>query len=126
MVTVEAFIAANRFGLGARPGKLEDIARDPRAWIASQILGSHSIPVPLSAMPPSHQTFKAIHEARIMGPQNLKRMARQNFRRTMFREINARAKAMIESRQSFRERMVLFWANHFTVSSTRFAVGRCL
>ena len=123
MSTVEAFIAANRFGLGARPGELEDIARDPRAWIVSQISGAHSIPAPLTSMPPSHETLKAIHEARIMGPQNLKRMARQNFRRTMFREINGRAKAMIESRQSFRERMVLFWANHFTVSSTRFTVG---
>ena len=123
MASVEAFIAANRFGLGARPGELDEIARDPRVWIASQISGVHEIPAALRDMPPSHDTLKTIHEARMQGSQALRSMARRNFRQIMFREINARARAMIQSRQSFRERMVLFWANHFTVSATRSTVG---
>ena len=52
MSTLDAFIAANRFGLGARPGELADIARDPRGWIASQISTSPSIPDALADMPP--------------------------------------------------------------------------
>ena len=33
----ETVIAANRFGLGARPGDLEIIDRDPRSWLLEQI-----------------------------------------------------------------------------------------
>ncbi len=123
MSTVDAFIAANRFGLGARPGELADIARDPRGWIANQISTSPSIPDALADMPPSHQTLIMIHEARVQGPKQLRKMARQKFRRIMIGEIIARTLAMVQSEHSFRERLVLFWSNHFTVSATRFSVG---
>src|SRR5262249_16130144 len=33
-------IAANRFGLGARPGELASISGDPRGWLAQQLKGS--------------------------------------------------------------------------------------
>ena len=32
-------IAANRFGLGARPGELVSIGRDPRGWLTAQLKG---------------------------------------------------------------------------------------
>ncbi len=123
MSTVDAFIAANRFGLGARPGELADIARDPRGWIASQISTSPSIPDALADMPPSHETLVMIHEARVQGPKQLRKIARRKFRRIMIGEIIARTLAMVQSEHSFRERLVLFWSNHFTVSATRFSVG---
>ena len=36
-------IAANRFGLGARPGDLDHIRPDPRGWLSAQLSG----PAPL-------------------------------------------------------------------------------
>ncbi|OBX35812.1 hypothetical protein A8U91_00146 [Halomonas elongata] len=32
-----AIIAANRFGLGARPGELQEIAHDPKEWVLAQL-----------------------------------------------------------------------------------------
>jgi len=94
-----------------------------RVWIASQISTSPSIPDALADMPPSHETLVMIHEARVQGSNQLRKMARQEFRRIMIGEIIARTHAMVQSEHSFRERLVLFWSNHFTVSATRFSVG---
>jgi uncharacterized protein (DUF1800 family) len=35
--SLDATIAVNRFGLGARPGEIEDAKRDPRGWLRAQI-----------------------------------------------------------------------------------------
>ena len=32
-------IAANRFGLGARPGELASLSGDPRGWLTAQLKG---------------------------------------------------------------------------------------
>src|SRR5262245_42692186 len=32
-------IAANRFGLGARPGEIASIGSDPRSWLTAQLKG---------------------------------------------------------------------------------------
>ena len=37
MLTKDAAIAANRFGLGARPGDAREIGRDPKGWLEAQI-----------------------------------------------------------------------------------------
>jgi uncharacterized protein (DUF1800 family) len=121
--TVEAFIAANRFGLGARPGELRIIAGDPRGWIGAQIAPRPALPGALADLPPSHETLTRIHEARVEGPKELRKMAREEFRALFMRETAARARAMLRTEQAFRERMVMFWSNHFTVSATRFTVG---
>ena len=39
----DAAIAANRFGLGARPGDLERIAGDPRGWLRAQLTDRKSV-----------------------------------------------------------------------------------
>jgi uncharacterized protein (DUF1800 family) len=41
-----AFIAVNRFGLGARPGDVAAIAGNPQAWVMEQILRGRTDPVP--------------------------------------------------------------------------------
>lgn len=123
MTATEGFIAANRFGLGARPGELWAISRDPRAWVSSQISMPHQIPAPLSAMPPSSETIRKIHEVRIEGQDAIRAAMRSTFRPLMIKELHARTMAMVQSEHSFRERMVAFWSNHFTVSATRFTVG---
>jgi uncharacterized protein (DUF1800 family) len=51
MALHDAVIAANRFGLGARPGELKAIAGDPRGWLKSQLTPENALPAPLAALP---------------------------------------------------------------------------
>ncbi len=37
MVSVQAVIAANRFGLGTRPGELDEISQDHEGWLLAQL-----------------------------------------------------------------------------------------
>src|SRR6187551_1004342 len=37
--SLAAAIAANRFGLGARPGELANVERDPQGWLRRQLEG---------------------------------------------------------------------------------------
>jgi uncharacterized protein (DUF1800 family) len=41
---VSAFIAANRFGLGAGPGELAEASIDPKAWLKSQLAAAPETP----------------------------------------------------------------------------------
>jgi uncharacterized protein (DUF1800 family) len=47
----DAAIAANRFGLGARPGELARIQADPRGWLRAQLAPEAALPAPLAALP---------------------------------------------------------------------------
>jgi uncharacterized protein (DUF1800 family) len=47
----DAAIAANRFGMGARPGDLKQIAGDPRGWLKAQLTAETSVPAPMAALP---------------------------------------------------------------------------
>ena len=47
----ETVIAANRFGLGARPGDLESIDRDPKAWLLDQVQGEPKMPPGFRRLP---------------------------------------------------------------------------
>src|SRR5580704_3891079 len=47
----EAAIAANRFGLGARPGDLKAIAGDPRGWLKAQLTPEAGLPAPMQTLP---------------------------------------------------------------------------
>ncbi len=51
MSIVDAAIALNRFGLGARPGEIETVAGDPRGWLTAQLTPEASPPAPLAALP---------------------------------------------------------------------------
>ncbi len=50
-----AAIAANRFGLGARPGDLAAIAGDPRGWLLAQLRPETGLPATLRALPSTAQ-----------------------------------------------------------------------
>src|SRR4051812_18369617 len=45
-----AVIAANRFGLGARPGELAAIGADPKAWLKAQLAPAYAMPASISAL----------------------------------------------------------------------------
>ncbi|HEY0106587.1 MAG TPA: DUF1800 domain-containing protein [Rhizomicrobium sp.] len=50
-MTIEGVIAANRFGLGARPGQVAAISGDPKGWLLSQLTPETELPLPLATLP---------------------------------------------------------------------------
>ena len=113
-----ASIAANRFGFGARPGELDAIAQDPRAWLSRQLAaeapqatGTPAWPAQLAEFLQARREKKEDIDAAKMMRQKLV----QDFRA-------AAAQRTIDAANSatpFRERLVQFWSNHFTVSVQR-------
>jgi uncharacterized protein (DUF1800 family) len=122
-MSAEAFIAANRFGLGPRPGELAQIGRDPRGWLRAQVTGSPEIPADLIGLPPASDTVAKFLKARRAGQEAVMALFREQLRDRFREEVEARALAMVRSKTSFVERLVAFWANHFTVSGARFFVA---
>ena len=57
MSTVDAFIAANRFGLGAKCIGLAGIADEPRTWLLSQLETADGAIAHLSGMPDSQSVL---------------------------------------------------------------------
>ena len=50
-MTIQGVIAANRFGLGARPGDVARISGDPKAWLLAQLTPERELPAPLRSLP---------------------------------------------------------------------------
>lgn len=117
-------IALTRFGLGARPGERVAVAKDPESWLKDQTK-PRSADMPASkGVLFSAEGFRKIRMAR----QDLRRAAdggdakkAGDFLKTLRPYYAADVKAKVEhavtTTASFRERMVLFWSNHFTVSA---------
>lgn len=111
--------ALNRFGLGRRG--IEPLPSDPAAWLAEQLDGQD--PRLATPEPSAATAFAAIakEDAYNRNPEG----PRPEFIGTRFRADLAAAMAhAIGTDRPFRERLVLFWANHFTVSAR--AGGRVL
>ena len=69
MVPIDAAIAANRFGLGARPrDELEHIGRDPRGWLRDQIQTEAALAPELAGLPDSAEILRKFQDFR-SGPQ---------------------------------------------------------
>jgi uncharacterized protein (DUF1800 family) len=64
MLTAAAAIAANRFGLGARPGDAEAIGSDPRGWLASQLEAPRRARSP-APQPASAAVLEEVRELRL-------------------------------------------------------------
>src|ERR1700710_726651 len=50
-MTIQGVIAANRFGLGAKPGEVSRISGDPKAWLLAQLTPERDLPAPLRSLP---------------------------------------------------------------------------
>lgn len=111
----EAFIAANRFGLGLRPGELGPLSGDPRAWLLAQIESPHASPQDLHGLPTAAARVAEFLRAR-KRKGDLAAMVRRSFREDYMREAGLRSLAAVRSETPFLERLVAFWSNHFTVS----------
>src|SRR5476651_728780 len=51
IMSLQSVIAANRFGLGAKPGDVARIAGDPKGWLLAQLTPETELPAPLYALP---------------------------------------------------------------------------
>ena len=113
--------AAIRFGLGLRAG--ETPPADPLAWLEGQLARQDAPPHPVgfATLPGPREglaAFQADRAAQARGePQP--NQAGQLFRA----EAMAQAELLVTTEASFRERLVQFWANHFTCSRRAGRVG---
>ncbi len=134
---LDAVIAANRFGLGARPGELQKIQGDVRGWLKSQVKGARELPAAITSLPPSNQVFQeqvqAIMERRAAqkaaaGSDSDPAAPKPGARRGVIldrylAQVSARYQLATHTEESFRERLVHFWSNHFAVSMDKIAVA---
>ena len=126
MLTKDAFVALNRFGLGIGPEDGRRVGRDPARWLKAQTLSPAALPAPLKSFPSSAEVLADIHRARLEGSEQLKKTTGQHYRKRFVAELLARAETAVTSPEPFRERMVLFWSNHFTVARSKAIIGPTL
>jgi uncharacterized protein (DUF1800 family) len=126
-MSLEGAIAANRFGLGARPDETERASRNPRAWLLSQLDGAAEQPQALDG-----QSLKdgGALVADMVRYQRERAMARRNDEQSdpvkaffkdrvglYMKEMAARFALGFTTERPFAERWVRFWSNHFVVSA---------
>ena len=127
----KTMIATNRFGLGARPGEAAQAASDPQAWLLAQLESKNASEFQATGLKPSDQAAREYFEfqaakrkakkeasAKAEGENN-PRPGMNNPRSILVSEIEARTRFAVTTSNPFRERLVRFWSNHFTVSTTR-------
>ncbi len=132
--SLETVIAVTRFGLGARPQELQTASADPRGWLKSQIRkqGADQPKGHLPDTPDRVATlFTLRDEIKDLKPEKSDRDVKpEDFKgerkdiilpmlEGVRDEIFARTVLAAETAAPFRERWTLFWANHFTVSSSK-------
>ena len=61
-MTIQGVIAANRFGLGAKPGEVAHISGDPKAWLLAQLTPERDLPEPLRALPSTVDDMSAFFQ----------------------------------------------------------------
>ncbi len=116
----QALIAAHRLGLGARPGDLEPgtpLVADPRRWLHDQ-LAPGELPTELRALAPVTERVAALLASRSAGRQGRQKL-RAAHREVHRQEAIARTLAGVNSARPFRERLVRFFSNLLTVSTSR-------
>lgn len=124
-------IAANRFGLGARPGELAQIGSDPKGWLRAQLAGGPPL-VTGSQLRSSAETLArgldvrnelraAKRAALVEGAATAEQAAAlmkvaQVYRPVYIAEASARFRQAVTTERPFVERLTYFWTNHFAVS----------
>lgn len=133
LALTDATIAANRFGLGARPGELARVAAAPRDWLLAQLQAPAALPQALQGLPdsPAYASqfadwLVARRRARRAGDGSADEAVasfRETFRDDLLAEIAARGRVQVETQSPFLERLTRFWANHFAVSADKVQVS---
>jgi len=142
MLTKEAAIAANRFGLGARPGDGRAIGREAKGWLESQL--DRTAAARPAGTPESARVLAEARDLRAV--RQVVEQVRANLARRdddsaappspgideqAIRELGAfirehyvaqtteRHRLALTTDRPFVERLVHFWSNHFAVSADK-------
>lgn len=133
-ISTQAAIAANRFGFGARPGELLNIASDPRGALLAQVQSPYRAPPALAGLSSGSDILATFLAARAERAAERKAAARNaaagapdeiakvtdGVRKQLLphylAQAAARTRIAVTSDAAFRERLVHFWSNHFAVS----------
>jgi uncharacterized protein (DUF1800 family) len=129
--TIAAVIAANRFGLGARPGELALIGGDAHEWLRSQLRGPPPVLAAADLRPSSQILAQALDLRRDIqaqrkalaagsaasGVEDPAQKRLPQFLRPLYAaEVTARMQHAVATERPFLERLTQFWTNHFAIS----------
>jgi len=127
--SIASAIAANRFGLGARPGELALIGGDAHEWLRAQLRA----PAPALAAPGLSSSAQILAQALELrresraqrkaqsagsagAPEDTVQRLPQYLRPIYTLEVTARLQHAVSTERPFLERLTQFWANHFAIS----------
>jgi uncharacterized protein (DUF1800 family) len=126
-----AFVALNRFGFGWRPGL--ELPERPRAWLRAQLNGTDTFDS--SGLPDTAAALQVVADQFAMralrdkqesaGATEADKAATHPVGELVKREANALMGQALMTEAPFRERLVWFWANHFTVSAKSLVSAGC-
>ena len=130
--TFASVIAANRFGLGARPGELALIGSDAREWLRAQLRAPPPVLGAADLLPSAQILAQALELRREMQAQRkqaatagsagngvedpAQKRLPQFLRPIYATEVTARLQHAVATERPFLERLTQFWSNHFAVS----------
>jgi uncharacterized protein (DUF1800 family) len=134
-------VAANRFGLGARPGELAQIRSQPRDWLRAQLAGGPPLVTGTDLRSSAETLARALDVRRELRaakrtaaaerissspdsadlPNQANAVAAfmkvgQVYRPVYVAEASARFSQGVSTDRPFVERLTYFWTNHFAVS----------
>jgi uncharacterized protein (DUF1800 family) len=135
-----AAIAANRFGLGAKPGELAAVGADARGWLKAQLKGKPPV-LSGAGLEPASKTLGQVLDLRQerLEQRREKRTDMKSgqadpalknaavkiaaiYRPVYLAESVARFSHAVSTDRPFLERLTQFWTNHFAVSVDKNAV----
>ena len=127
--SIASAIAANRFGLGARPGELALIGGESHEWLRAQLRApapALSAPGLRSSAQILAQALELRRESRAQrnvqsaasarAPEDGVQRLPQYLRPIYTLEVTARLQHAVSTERPFLERLTQFWANHFAIS----------
>lgn len=123
MSSPTAISAANRFGLGARPGEIAGMG-DAQAWLLGQLHGDGGasrfagLPSSLDYLRDEDQALRQRRQDKQAGLAKGQGQAklRMEYRKSQSSELAARYRSAVDTPAGFAERLVRFWSNHFAIS----------
>ncbi|MGO9802224.1 MAG: DUF1800 domain-containing protein [Steroidobacteraceae bacterium] len=121
MQQLSSTIAANRFGLGARPGDLEAIGGDGRDWLRAQLAAAAPVLTDEGLQPSTEilgQAFALQREIQLerRSGGDVQQKLPQFLKPIYATEARARFRQAVLTDRPFLERLTQFWSNHFAVS----------